>query len=192
MIAALPHPPRGVLSGPYPMGSSRWEARSGPHGSPRPSHPSLPWSVLVSTILVGLLACGKGPAPEVEKAPDLATVEVTAAPDAAYSTAGDKVEARPSPNAMAGALPDGFPADIPVYRPSSLIDFAARPEGGSVVVFAAPASPAAVSSALRQKLRAAGWLSEGTESSGRWAKNGRRLRLVVEESAAGARIRVEF
>lgn len=117
------------------------------------------------------------------------TVEVSAAPDAAYSTADDGVERRPSANAVAGALPDGFPPDIPVFRPSSLIDFLPRPEGGYVVVFATPSSSATVSSALGQALRVAGWQSEG---SGGWTKSGRKLRLAVQESAAGCRFRIEF
>jgi len=171
------------------MGSSRWEARSGPHGSPRPSHPSLPRSVLLAAVLVALLACAKSPAPEIEKTPEIATVEVSAAPDAAYSTADDRVERRADANALAGALPDGFPADIPVYRPSSLIDFSARAEGGYLVVFNAPAAASTVTSALGQKLRAAGWQAE---PAGVWMKSGRRLRLVVEASAAGSRFRIEF
>lgn len=146
-------------------------------------------AVLATSFLAALAACAKSPAPETEKTPEIATVEVTAAPDAAYSTADDRVERRANPNAMAGALPDGFPADIPVYRPSSLIDFAPRPEGGYVVVLTSPVAASTVTSALGQKLRAAGWLPE---NAGTWTKNGRKLRLVVEGSAAGSRFRIEF
>lgn len=145
--------------------------------------------VLLLVALLATSACSPAPPPAAEKAPELPTVEVTAAPDAAYSTAGDVVERRANPNALAGALPDGFPADIPVYRPSSLVDFTPRPDGGATVVFATPSDAAAVSVALQQKLRAAGWQA-GT--AGTWTKPGRKLHLSVESTAAGARFRIEF
>ncbi len=146
-------------------------------------------ALLLATVLVAFAACAKRPAPEIEKTPELATVEVSAAPDAAYSTADDQVERRASADAMAGALPDGFPADIPIYRPSSLIDFVARPEGGYRVVFTAPAAVSTVRAALGEKLRAAGWQQE---PAGVWTKGGRRLRLDVAESAAGTRFQIEL
>lgn len=136
-----------------------------------------------------LLACSPGPPAAEEKQRELETVEVTAAPDAAYSTADDRVERRADPSAMAGALPDGFPADIPIFRPSSLIDFTPRPEGGFVVAFASPAEVSTVAAAMTQKLRAAGWQAT---TPGHWTKAGRKLRLTVEASAAGSRFRLEF
>ena len=139
--------------------------------------------------VAALLACAPPQAPTGNREGELATVEVTAAPDAAYSTADDRVEVRPSANAMAGALPDGFPPDIPVYRPSSLVDFTPRPAGGALVVFASPSPAAAVTGALQQRLRAAGWQPG---SAGGWTKGGRNLRLVVEESVAGSRFRYEL
>lgn len=143
----------------------------------------------IAALLAGLVACSPSPPPIAQKPDELATVEVSAAPDAAYSIADDKVERRANPNAIAGALPDGFPTDIPVYLPSSLVDFTSRPEGGAVVVFATPASVATVSAALSRKLRASGWQAA---QSGGWTKAGRKLRLTVEPSAAGSRFRIEF
>jgi hypothetical protein len=140
-------------------------------------------------LLLGLGACAPAPPPAAEKPAELETVDVTAAPDAALSTADDAVERRANPNALAGALPDGFPSDIPVYHPSSLVDFAPRPEGGAVVVFASPAPADSVASAMQQKLRAAGWQAGG---GGGWTKAGRKLRLTVDSTAAGARFRIEF
>lgn len=146
-------------------------------------------SLQTAVLLAAAAACSPAPPPASEKTPDLPTVEVTAAPDAAYSTEGDRVEQRANPNAMAGALPDGFPADIPLYRPSSLVDFTPRPEGGATVVFATPADAATVSSAMRQKLRAAGWQAGAADA---WTKPGRKLRLTIQSTAAGARFRIEF
>lgn len=146
-------------------------------------------SLQVVGVLVAVGACSPAPPPSTEKAPELATVEVTAAPDAAYSTADDRVERRADPNALAGALPDGFPPDVPVYRPSSLVDFSPRPDGGATVVFATPSEVATVSSAMSQKLRASGWQAG---PAGNWTKAGRKLRLAVESTAAGSRFRIEF
>ena len=101
---------------------------------------------LLLAVLLATRACSPAPPPAAEKPPELATVEVTAAPDAAYSIADDKVERRANPNAMAGALPDGFPPDIPVYRPSSLVDFTAARRAARVVF----ATPAAVSTVSRR------------------------------------------
>ncbi len=143
----------------------------------------------LAALLAGLVACSPSPPPTAQKPAELATVEVAAAPDAAYSIADDKVERRANPNAIAGALPDGFPTDIPIYLPSSLVDFTSRPEGDAVVVFATPAAVSTVSAALSQKLRAAGWQAG---ASGSWTKAGRKLRLTVEPSAAGSRFRIEF
>ncbi len=148
-----------------------------------------PARTLCAAALVATAACSPAPPPAAEKAPELATIEVTAAPDAAYSMADDRIERRADPNALAGALPDGFPPDIPVFRPSSLVDFSPRPDGGATVVFATPSEVATVSSAMSQKLRAAGW-QPGT--AGNWTKAGRKLRLTVESTAAGARFRIEF
>lgn len=135
------------------------------------------------------MACDRGGAPAEAEKQELATVEVTAAPDAALSTADDRIERRADANAMAGALPDGFPPDIPVYRPSSLVDFAARPEGGYRVAFASPSEASTVRSAMTGKLAAAGWQAG---APGDWTKAGRRLRLTVESSAAGSRFHLEF
>lgn len=139
--------------------------------------------------LLATSACSPAPPPAAEKAPELPTVEVTAAPDAAYSIADDKVERRANPNAIAGALPDGFPTDIPIYLPSSLVDFTSRPGGGSVVVFATPASASTVSAALSQKLRGSGWQAGSADA---WTKAGRNLRLTVQSTAAGSQFRIEF
>ena len=140
-------------------------------------------------LLLALAACSPAPPPAAEEEPGLATVEITAAPDAAYSTADDRVERRADPNALAGALPDGFPPDIPVYRPASLVDFTPRPEGGWVIVFATPVAASTVSAALTQRLRAAGWQAG---PPGGWTKAGRKLRLTVEPTAAGSRFRYDL
>lgn len=89
---------------------------------------------------------------------------------------------------MAGALPDGFPADIPLYRPSSLVDFTPRPEGGAWS--SSRRRPRRLRSAVRCSRSCA--LPARQARAGNWTKAGRKLRLVVEATPAGARFRYDF
>ena len=143
-------------------------------------------------LLLGVFAVSgcDAPRPPAEPAKqELPTVEVTAAPDAAYSTADDRIERRRTEGGIAGALPDGFPTDIPVFRPSSLVDFTAGATGGGAIVFATPTGASDVTAAMAIRLRSAGWQEAG---GGGWTKAARRLRLLVEATPAGSRFRIEF
>ena len=132
------------------------------------------------------LACAREPAPPQAPA-ELETVDVTAAPDAALSTAGDAKEARRS-EGLSGVLPDGFPPEVPVFRPASLVDVQSTGRGG-VVRFDTTASPAAVSGFYAARLPAGGWTTEG---GGAWSRAGRRITIAVAPRAAGASITIEY
>ena len=143
----------------------------------------------VGGVALGLFVAACGEPPGAMASPsELATVEVTAAPDAALSTGEDGQERRVS-SALAGALPDGFPADVPVFRPASLVDQTIVPGGVSVLVFETPAPRAAVASSFTSRLRAHGWRSA---EGGVWTKAGRRLKLTVEARPNGAIFRLEL
>jgi hypothetical protein len=140
---------------------------------------------------VALLALATACAPAAEKpsAPaELDTVDVTAAPDAALSTASDAQERRQAP-AFAGALPDGFPGDLPVVKPSSLVDFAEAPEGGFVASFDTTEAPAAARAFLEGRLRAAGFRDAG---GGTWTKPGRQVVLTLQPTGAGSRFTYRY
>lgn len=135
------------------------------------------------------LLCGCAPAAEEKSAPaDLQTVDVTAAPDAALSTASDTQERRVT-SALAGALPDGFPADLPVIRPASLVDFAERPEGGYAASFDTTEPADATRGFLEGRLRAAGFRDAG---GGVWTKPDRRVTLAVQPTGAGSRFTYQY
>jgi hypothetical protein len=137
--------------------------------------------------LAGAFACT--PPPEKATEPkELETVDVTAAPDAALSTAGDAQERRAT-SALAGALPDGFPKDLPVLSPSSLVDFAERPGGGYTAAFDTPAAPASVRAALASRLAGFGWRDAG---GGVWTKPDRQVTLAVEPTPMGARFTYSY
>ncbi len=138
-------------------------------------------------LLVG--ACGAPGAPPAGNKPSLETVEVTSAPDAALSTAEDTLERRAAPGELAGALPAGFPAAIPVYRPSSLIEAGELPGGWRFVELESPDPPESVRATMRRRLTAGGWES-GTGDEAR--RGPLRLRWSVASQAAGSRLRLEF
>ena len=52
----------------------------------------------------------------------LETVDVGEGVDAGLTTAYDEQAKRVGPG-IAGVLPEGFPPDVPLYTPSSLVDF---------------------------------------------------------------------
>lgn len=141
--------------------------------------------------LVVALALGCAPAAEPPGAagPALATEEVTAAPHAALSTAEDAVERRSGAPALAGALPAGFPREIPVYRPSSLVDSGELPGGRRFVELESPDSAAVVRATLERQLRAAGWRAT---AEGEYRLGELQLRFGIESQAAGSRLRLEF
>ena len=139
--------------------------------------------------LLALAAAGCSPPAEKPGAPaELPTVDVTAAPDAALSTASDAQERRPT-SAFAGALPDGFPSDLPVVNPSSLVDFAERPEGGYVAAFDTTEPLAAARAFLEGRLRAAGYRDAG---GGTWTKPGREIVLTLQPTGAGSRFTYRY
>ena len=143
------------------------------------------------TMSAASLALALGCAPPAEKASapaDLQTVEVTAAPDAALSTASDAQERRVT-SALAGALPDGFPSDLPVVRPASLVDYAEAKDGGHVAAFDTTEPPAATRSFLEGRLRAAGYREAG---GGVWTKPGRRVALAIQPTGAGSRFIYQY
>lgn len=120
----------------------------------------------------------------------LETVEVGAKLDAYASLDQEPVEARRAAPAggIAGALPEGFPKDVPLPSPASLVDFAATPGEGLSVTLEQQSAPEAAVRAYEAKLRAAGFASgEG----GLWSRAGRRLRVSVSDFGGAARITVQ-
>ena len=128
-------------------------------------------------VLLMLAACGDRRA--AKPATELGTVEVTAKPDAAASLDADTV-ARPvgTGSAVAGALPLEFPRDVPLPKPSSLIDFSGRS-----VILEVGGSPAEALADYSRRLRDAGF---GAEPGGRWRRGTRRLAVASRPASGGA------
>jgi len=153
----------------------------------RPALQLAPWIVL---------AClGSACAPAPERAPTggerLETVEVGAKLDAHASLEEDPIEIRrrePS-GGISGVLPEGFPSDVPLPTPSSLVDFVAAPGEGLAVTLEVQSSPEVALAGYEAKLRAAGF---GSRGGGVWSRERRRIRVSVDSFGGAARIRVEI
>jgi len=141
---------------------------------------------LLCLLLAAGSACREKPKPEPAPA-QLETKDVGAAPDATLSTEGDVVERRRT-SAFSGVLPGGFPKDLPVYEPSSLVDFG-KDAQGAFVVFQTPDELARVRARYPAAIAAHGWTREGDEA---FSRGGRRVRLSFENLRPGTRVRVSY
>ncbi len=136
-------------------------------------------------LVLAAFACQKAAEPAPDP-PKLETVDVGAARDATLSTAGDAQEKRHEA-AFAGVLPTGFPKDLPVYEPSTLIDFGGGPQG-SYALFQTPDDVARVRARYPATLRSRGWSAAGDA----YAKGTHHVRMAIESAHPGARIRIEY
>jgi hypothetical protein len=120
----------------------------------------------------------------------LETVDVAPAIDAAASLEADVVERRLAAPAggVAGVLPEGFPTDVPLPTPSSLVDFGPGPRGGESVTLEVASPPAAALAAYEARLRAAGFVDQG---DGVWARGPRRVAVAVAPFSGVARLTLE-
>jgi hypothetical protein len=139
-----------------------------------------PSVVLVLTaVLLAAGGCQRskdgGPAEKLE------TVEVGEGFDVGLTTAYDQKAKQVGPE-VAGVLPDGFPRDLPLYTPSSLVDFGEADAGLQYLEFDTSDSAAVVRRRLEAKLAASGWrpLSAdlATSFAPRPAGTARRRRVV--------------
>ena len=144
---------------------------------------------LAMTLVVAALGCAQEPP---RQPPPLETVDVAPPPDARASLAHEPVAAPVEKDAQfSGVLPAGFPADIPLPRPSSLVDVELGGDGIAIVL-ASPSSPNELGPVYGRLLRAAGWQPEGPSVAGGWRKGVRKLRVELVDARPGSRLRVEL
>lgn len=118
----------------------------------------------------------------------LETVDVEAPPDATFDLEGDLKEQRRQVT-QAGLLPGGFPADLPRYSPSSVVDFGEAVEGRHYVELHTSDDLSTVEDKLAARAAAAGWRRSG--GSG-WEKGGRRVVIRLRSLDPGTAIVVEY
>jgi len=147
---------------------------------------------IVMVILLFSGACGRKMGPGSDESKPLETVEVDEGPEAALTTEYDEFAAPRPAQEMAGVLPSDFPSDVPIFSPSSLVDFGS-PGGERYVELDTSAPMNGVRASLESQLSNAGWRSTGSSGEARvFTKAGRELRVVLQDLSAGTRIRYEY
>ena len=137
-------------------------------------------------VLLVAIACSK-PADQEPEKPEI--VDIAAPADVALSF-DDDIQAKRTDAGLAGVLPGGFPEDLPLFDPASIVDTSETDDGRMVVVLQHPASPHEVESFLDRELPLAGWQSQGGASYRNG--EGREVEISIEPLGAVTRARVVF
>ena len=143
--------------------------------------------------VLGLSACGPTPKPSPPAEQPIPTVEVSAAPDARATTTTDAVERRRAEaGGFSGVLPEGFPKEVHILRPASLVDVEPGAGGGLAITLDRRQAPAEVEPRYAAMLTAAGWQPVGGAgvASGSWQKGELRLAVEVRDTHPGCRLRL--
>ena len=123
--------------------------------------------------LTAMAGCGgkNGQADAAPPPPE--TVDI--APAIKPPTEDDVVAAAPK-KGLVGVLPDDFPRELPIYLPSSVIDFGKK-DGRRFVLLQSPDPRAGVEAWLRRAVADAGYRVEGQGGRLQLSKGGRRFGL---------------
>jgi len=151
----------------------------------------IPLCALVVSLMLSVVACesrGLGSSEAETEAVVLESVEVAGPPDSTLSTARDKLAPKIGAPGVAGALPGGFPKDLPLYQPSSVVDFGDA-GGTHYVSFRASDPPQVVRVALLAEWEQAGWKSAG---GGSYRRGGEQIRLEISGSGGGSDLRISY
>ena len=128
-----------------------------------------------------LVACGGGSeAPATPR-------EVYDVPPALEVPTDDDPQEVPRPAGVAGRLPAGFPEDLPLVVPSSLIDYG-REAGRPWVDLLVMSPPASVEAEMLRLARGAGW----TGGAAGLRRGDREVRLDVRDGQPGAVVRISY
>jgi hypothetical protein len=142
----------------------------------------------VAAVTILLVGCSKESAAPGE----IETVDVAPSRTAVLTTIYDDV-APQRDESFSGVLPQGFPADLPLYDPSNLTDFGDIDTGGKYVLMFSPDSAAMVRDRMAGELKRSGWaLIRGDGEQGSYRRGSRRVTLAIQEAQPGTEIRVEY
>ena len=152
---------------------------------------------LMRVLLLGLvllaastIACAPSPP---EEPVEIETEDVDLPIDAELSTEDDlKAVERASP-AISGLLPGDVPSDLPVFSPSSVVDFGELGGGRSYVELDAGARPDSVRAWLGERLPGAGWsIGAIGDTMVRAHKGPQTVEYRLTALGSGTRIRLEY
>ncbi len=138
-------------------------------------------------VVVIAVACGGSPPAQFEE-PALETVDLPADPN----LDPDSDPRAPNQRArLSGVLPGGFPDDLPVFLPASVVDFG---EGGgqSWVAFETGVDPQTTAAQLRARLGSADWDGVVGEGVSTLRKGSRVLEVEITEASNGCRYQYRY
>ena len=145
--------------------------------------------LLLTAVLLVTSGCQRsGDGGRVEK---LDTVEVGEGFDAALTTAYDEKAKQVGPE-VAGVVPEGFPRDLPLYTPSSLVDFGEADAGMHYLEFDTSDGAAVVRRRLEAELARAGWRPLAADLTTSFVKGDRQVTLTIRDLSPGARFRYVY
>ena len=150
------------------------------------------WRIAVAGLVPLLIvACGRSEQ-RPSKPKELETVEIGDGYDANLSTEEDQRERRVEVD-MGGVLPTDFPAEMPIFTPSSIVDFGQPGGSGNFVVVDSPVPRSEVESSLASRIQRAGWTVDAIGDEGKiYSRQGRRVRVIISDLGSGSRIRYEY
>ena len=143
-------------------------------------------AMTLAVLLAGLVAAGC--TEQTQGSKELSTEEVSPPIDEMLTTEFDE-QGRAKRPEVSGVLPPGFPQDLPLYVPSSIVDLGDAGGGWRYVTVFAPDPEHRVSSQMKGEVGQAGWSSQDGLT---WSKGDRSVRLRFEDAAAGTEVRIEY
>ena len=149
------------------------------------------WSVLLVLTGALLVTSGCQRSKEPGRDAELETVDVGEGLDAGLTTAYDEQAKQVGPE-VAGVLPEGFPRDLPLYTPSSLVDFGEADAGMHYLEFDTSDSVAVVRRRLEAGLSKAGWMPLSADLTTSFVKGDRQVALTIRDLSPGTRFRYVY
>ncbi len=143
---------------------------------------------LLALLLV--LPCLAGCRDDSEEAQRARLETVDVAPALEIDPADDTTAVQ-RPAALVGVLPKGFPDDMPLYLPASLVDWGSG-AGGRYVNLLTPHGQARVEPRLTSLIRDGGWTVTRTGEGWLLRKGVQRVRLWIEDARPGTLYRFEY
>lgn len=151
---------------------------------------AVPATVFVVTVFVTAVfvaaGCQRTPGEEPRQ------IEVVDVPPPLTVDVEQDPQARPRKPELVGLLPEGFPADLPLHLPASLIDFGDGDGGRAYVTLASPEARARVRAGLLAAARRQGWSVEEGGSALELRKGGRRVGLRLDDGRPGTVYRFDY
>ena len=122
---------------------------------------------------------------------EIETVDVVPGRTSLLTTAYDET-APVRQEAFSGVLPSDFPPDLPLYDPSSLIDFGDA-GGARYVLLFTPDTTTMVRDRMSSELSSSGWTRiDGNAERGTYRRGSQSVILEMRDANPGTEIRVEY